>query len=415
MEKTAKGRKSHNCIMCGSDELSLVLDLGHQPHSDYFLRQDELDDVEFFFPLRLVSCQKCGLLQIDYFVDPEYLYQGEYLYQSSTTQTGKLHYHQMAKEIVDEFGFNKDDLAIDIGSNVGVLLEGFKKSGMKVLGVDPARVAEKANEKGIETIIDFFNSETAQLIKDKYGKAKVISGTNVFAHLHDLDDAIKGAKILLDENGVITIEAPSALDLLEHLEYDTIYHQHICYLSVKPMKTFFEKHGLELFQVKHSSIHGGTLRYYVGHKGKHEVNGSIKDYLKKENDFGVYDNLRLEKFSSDVRKQKVDLIRLLLSLKERGKTIIALSAPAKGNTLLNYCNIDKTILDFATEKNPLKIGRFTPGVHIPIYDDETILKLKPDYALILAWNFSKEIMENMKEFREGGGKFIIPIPTPEII
>ena len=253
------------------------------------------------------------------------------------------------------------------------------------------------------------------MIKDKYGKAKVISGTNVFAHLHDLDDAIKGAKILLDENGVITIEAPSALDLLEHLEYDTIYHQHICYLSVKPMKTFFEKHGLELFQVKHSSIHGGTLRYYVGHKGKHEVNGSIKDYLKKENDFGVYDNLRLEKFSSDVRKQKVDLIRLLLSLKERGKTIIALSAPAKGNTLLNYCNIDKTILDFATEKNPLKIGRFTPGVHIPIYDDETILKLKPDYALILAWNFSKEIMENMKEFREGGGKFIIPIPTPEII
>ena len=401
--------------MCKSKDIRVFLDLGYHPHSDYFPREDELHVGEVFFPLRLVTCDTCGLMQIDHYVSPEYMYQYEYLYQQSTTKTGTKHYTDMAKEVVEEFGFGKGDLAVDIGSNVGVLLQGFKDQGMRVLGVDPAEVARKAIENGIDTVIDFFTEENAVNIAMTYGKAKVISGTNVFAHLHDLDDAVKGIVKLLHKDGVIVIEAPYAVDLVEHVEYDTVYHQHIGYLSVKPMQFFFDLYGLELFNVKKQDIHGGTIRYYIGWKGKHTVQPSVQEYIDYETNFGLYDAKKLDEFAGLVRKQKMDLLKLVVSLKEEGKTVFCLSTPAKGNTLLNYCGLDASLIDFATERNPLKVGRYTPGTHIPIYHDDDIVRLKPDYAIILAWNFADEIMKNMEDYKKAGGKFIIPIPYPKII
>jgi len=412
----SEGKIVTECHMCKGTKLRPVLDLGFQPHSDLFLTLEQLNQPLSLYPLRLISCADCGLLQIDFLVNPQVLYQKEYLYESSITNTGRFYYDDMAKDIVSRFSTTKDSFVIDIGSNVGVLLEGFKNLNMRVLGVDPAPiVAQKAIDRGIDTVIDFFGSNLAKNIKNTYGQAKIIAGTNVFAHIHELDDAVEGMKILLDPSGVIAIEAPYAIDFIENLEYDTIYHQHVGYLSVRPMQKYFERFGLELFDVAHSSIHGGSLRYYIGHKGAHPVSLLINESIAKEEAFGLYDINTLGLFAERVKKQRLDLLRLLLTLKTEGKKIVGVSAPAKGNTLLNYCSINTTYLDFLTEKSKLKVGRFTPGTFIPIYDDEKLLEVQPDYALILAWNFAEEIMRNLSTFKERGGKFIVPIPQPRIV
>lgn len=409
------GRASQSCHMCQSTKLALVLDLGMQPHSDDFLNEKRLSEVEQTYPLRLVSCGDCGLLQIDYFVNPEIMYQTNYVYESSITASGVAHYKQMAAEIAEKFSFDSGSLAIDIGSNVGVLLAGFKEQGFSVLGVDPAeKVAAKANANGIETVVEFFSKGVAESIVESKGRSKVITGTNVFAHLHDIDSATEGIKALLDEDGVLVIEAPYAVDLLKEVEYDTIYHQHIGYLSVKPVALYFKKFGLELFDVAHRDIHGGTLRYYVGHEGGHSLTDSVVDALEKEEEFGVYSKERLQEFAEEVYTQRREMRTLLESLKEQGKTIVGISAPAKGNTLLNFCSIDSYYLDFLTEKSEFKQGLYTPGTHIPIYGDEKLLEEQPDYAIILAWNFAEEIMKNLSVYSEKGGKFIIPIPHPVI-
>ncbi|MDP3726073.1 MAG: methyltransferase domain-containing protein, partial [bacterium] len=326
------------------------------------------------------------------------------------------HFKNMAESVCKEYAIPKNSLAVDIGSNVGSLLAFFKDEGLRVLGVDPAEtVARTAIENGIPTIIDFFSSDVAEDIVAQHGKAHIITGTNVFAHLHEIDDAVEGMKKLLADDGVIVIEAPYVIDLIEQMAYDTIYHQHVGYLSVKPMKLYFHRLGLELFQLKKSVSHGGSLQYYVGHVGRHPVSEDIARHVEEENTYGLYSTERLTKFASDVEKQKRDLLELLMKLKKEGKRIAAISTPAKGNTLLNYCHIDNTLLDFATEKNSLKVGRFTPGTHIPIYDDSKLLAEQPDYALILAWNFAPEIMNNLSEFKKRGGKFIIPVPRPTIV
>jgi len=421
MEQSAKdiypeGRAVMVCHMCRDVNLKPVLDLGFQPHSDLFLTPQQLNEPLSHYPLRLVSCANCGLLQIDFLVDPRILYQKEYLYESSITATGRAHYNEMARRVVEKFSIPKGSLVIDLGSNVGVLLEGFKDLGMKVLGVDPAPiVAQKAIARGIDTVIDFFSLDVARKIRDTRGLAKVICGTNVFAHIHELDSAVEGMKVLLDSDGVIAIEAPYAIDFIEHLEYDTIYHQHVGYLSVKPMQRYFKRFGLELFDVDYSKIHGGSLRYYVGHEEAHPVASTIAEHIRKEEEFGLYNDAKLEEFEGRVQEQRLALLELLISLKRQGKKIIGISAPAKGNTLLNYCQIGTGYLDFLTEKSTLKVGRYSPGMAIPIHPDERVMDARPDYALILAWNFAEEIMKNMSAYREMGGKFIIPIPYPKIV
>ena len=412
----SSGKYSTNCHMCRSSRLEPVLDLGYHPPSDSFLTNAHLQMPEVHYPLRLVSCARCGLLQIDYLVDPRVLYQQDYPYESTMTQTGHAHYHKMASEVCNDLRIPRNSLAIDIGSNDGLLLSGFRNIGMRVLGVDPARpVAKKAIARGIETIIDFFSKEVASRILETHGQASVITGTNVFAHLHELASAVEGMKMLLGLGGAIVIEAPYAADLVSNLEYDTIYHEHIGYLSVRPMMNYFKKFGLELFDVRKQSIHGGSLRYFVSQAGSREISPQVERMIEDEERIGLYSPKRLKDFAGQVRDHKKNLIDLLLNLKKQGKKIVGISAPAKGNTLLNYCHIDRAFLDFITEKSSLKIGRFTPGTHVPIYPDEMLTSGKADYGLILAWNFAEEIMRNLSKFREMGGKFIIPIPHPRIV
>ncbi|MBI4137970.1 MAG: class I SAM-dependent methyltransferase [Candidatus Sungbacteria bacterium] len=405
-----------SCRMCKSKSLELVLDLGFHPPSDAFLKPEELDQPETRYPLRVVVCRGCGLWQLDYVVDPKILYQKDYPYESSMTATGREHFREMAENICRDFSVGAGALAIDIGSNVGVLLEKFKTRGLRVLGVDPASISSAAILRGVETIPDFFTASLAQEIKRTRGEAAVVTGTNVFAHIDDLDDVLEGIRLLLSPRGVFVIEAPHLLRLVEKIEYDTIYHEHLSYLAVKPMARFVAEHGLELFDVAARQIHGGTLRYFIARPGEHTVQSSVAEFIRAEEAEHLFEpNHMRQTFGGRVAHQRRELLALLTNLKAQGKRIAGVSAPAKGSTLLNYCGIGPEHLDYVTEKSAQKIGRFIPGSHIRIEPDETLIRDMPDYALILAWNFAPEIMKNLDEYRKAGGKFIIPIPSPVIV
>ena len=406
-----------SCRICQSRNLQNIIDLGFHPPSDAFLTSEELKKPEISHPLRVLLCDKCGLWQLDYVVDPEILYQRSYPYESSTTRTGRKHFHDMAKEICDKYETPKGSLAVDIGSNVGVLLQGFETVGMKTLGVDPAfDMARIANQNGILTIADFFTRDLSKKIAKQYGKAHAITATNVVAHINDIHNLVSGVKNLLAPTGVFVIEAPYLVDLVQKNEYDTIYHEHLSYLSVKPLVGLFKSHDMELIDAEKQNIHGGTMRYFIAHKGKYKVSPVIKKLIAAENKFGIYDiNFLKKTFVKAVEKQRADLVELLMKLKKEGARIVGVSAPAKGNTLLNYCKIDNQYLDYISEKAKIKVGLYTPGTHIKIENDDKLLKDRPDYALILAWNFAEEIMGNLKEFKKKNGRFIIPIPKPVII
>ena len=405
-----------NCRMCGSSNLEEYLDLGFTPPADQFLRKEQLAEPETYYPLRVVLCKDCGLSQLDFVVSPEILYRHDYPYESSITKTGQRHWAEFAKSVSKTLKLNKDDLVIDIGSNVGVLLEEFRNNGTRILGIDPAsnivRIAEK---RGIETICEFFNLETVNQILKTKGKASLIVGTNVFAHIDDLDSLMKGVDKLLVKKGVFIFESPYFVNLVNRLEYDTIYHEHLSYLSVKPLIKFFAKFNMEIFDIQERDIHGGSFRVFIGRKGDRPVSPVVRKSVQKEEKMNLYSVKKLKNFAKRVKQNQHDLTWLLRSLKKRAKTIAAVSAPAKGMTLLNYCRLGPEILDFVTEKSQLKIGRHTPGLHIPVYPDSELIKRKVNYALLLAWNFADEIIKNLEDYRKIGGKFIIPIPNPKII
>tara|TARA_Y100000310_G_scaffold65217_1_gene60726 strand:+ start:584 stop:1726 length:1143 start_codon:yes stop_codon:yes gene_type:complete len=380
------------------------------------LTKDQLDEPEAAYPITVNSCMDCGFCQLGFVVRPELMYNENYSYDGSTTIGSRQHHISMANQICDNFKLGHDSLIIDIGSNAGVLLSGFRDRGCKVLGIDPSvNVANIARNKGIEVIGEFFSSELAKRIKKEYGQVSVITGTNVFAHIDDLHNFFKAADILLKEDGIVCIEAPNLVALIENLEYDTIYHEHLSYLSLKPLRDFCKKMHMDIFNVEFHEMHGGSFRYFIGREKLRKINENIPKYLQLEEEKGIYKKSRLEKFALDVKNQKEELNSLLWNLKREGKKIVGISAPAKGNTLMNYCKIGPDLLDYLTELNPLKIGKFSPGMHIPIVDEKRLLIDKPDYGLLLAWNFADEIIKNNQEFAENGGKFIIPIPHPRIV
>lgn len=408
--------KITKCRFCLSRNLQPYLDLGFTPPADRFLTLNKLNESETHYPLKVVLCLRCGLSQLSFTVDPEILYQEDYPYESSMTKTGRTHYDDFARSVSKKLGLTKKDLVVDVGSNVGVLLEGFKRRGVKILGVDPAvNIAKIANKRGIKTIADFFVPKVAKNIKKKYGPAKVIVGTNVFAHIFDHQEFMKAVKILLAKDGVFIFESPHFNNLVNNLEYDTIYHEHLLYLSLKPVINLFKKLGMEVFDVETHPIHGGSLRVFAARKGVFPIAPSVYALLKDEEKYSIHSLPTLKKFAQRVKQNSYKLVSLLRNLRGRGKTIAVVSTPAKGMTLLNYCRIGPELIGFATEKSKLKIGRFTPGTHIPIFSDSELLKRQPDYALLLAWNFAEEIMKNLKEYKKRGGKFIIPIPKPKII
>jgi len=405
-----------SCRMCSSSNLYKFLDLGFMPPADQFRRKDQMKEQETHYPLEVCMCDDCGLAQLTYVVSPEILYRNDYPYESSTTKTGHIHWESFASAVVDKFGLGKHDLVVDIGSNVGVLLEAFKNNGVIVQGVDPAaNIVMLAQKRGIDTICDFFNEESVRKIIENKGKALIITGTNVFAHVNDLHLLMSNIKLLLKDRGVFIFEAPYFVNLIKTIQYDTIYHEHLSYLSVKPLVGFLSKHNMEMIDIQFADIHGGSFRGYISEKGNYPVSGIIDKLLKEENALSLYSHTTLDAFSSNVKKNRSELTWLLHSLKRAGKSIVGVSAPAKGMTLLNYCRIGNDWLDVVSEKSTLKIGRYTPGMHIPVVSDDYLLENQPDYALLLAWNFAAEIMDNLSEYKKSGGKFIIPIPMPKIV
>ncbi len=407
-----------NCRMCRSSRLHKFLDLGKTPPADQFLFEKQIGTQEESFPLEVVVCEDCGLVQLSYVVPPAILYCNNYPYESSTTAAGRKHWNEFAETVHRLMGLTPADLVVDVGSNVGVLLQMFKDRGARVLGIDPAdNIAAIANRNAIETIATFFSEATAKKVASSHQRAAVITGTNVFAHIDDLHDFMRGVDALLTDRGILIIEAPYLIELLQNFEYDTIYHEHLSYLSLKPLLKFFDSFGMEIFEVQRRDIHGGSFRVFAQRKAKggRPVSVVVSQLLAAEEREGIYTRERLKEFADQVARNRSELRGMMQGIKASGKRIAAVSAPAKGMTLLNYCGLDTRIIEFVTEKSKLKIGRFTPGAHIPVLGDEALIEKNPDFALLLAWNFAEEIMGNLKQFSDQGGKFIIPIPHPKII
>jgi hypothetical protein len=404
------------CRVCKSKKLFNFLNLGFHPPSDEFKDHKCSKLPTLYFPLELCSCNECGFKQLNFVVNPSYLYQNNYPYESSLTKVGQNHYYKFAESVVHRFNLKKKDLVVDIGSNIGVLLQGFKNKNMTVQGVDPAKnICKIANRKGIKTFNGFFDNKFVSFLKKKKLKAKIVTGTNVFAHIDNLDDFLKNVKKILDKQGVLIVESPHFLHLLKDLEYDTIYHEHLSYILIKPLIPYLKKFNLQIFDVIKKDIHGGSIRIFISIKGAYKISRSVKKICDMEKKFKLYSNQTLKDFANKVENNRYNLVNFLTKLKKKRKKIIAISAPAKGMTLLNYAKIDNTYLDFVTEKSLLKIGKYTPGSNLKVLSDTKIGKYKPDYALLLAWNFSKEIIKNNLNFLKSGGKFIIPIPKIRII
>ena len=402
--------------MCKSERLEQFLDLGFHPHSDGFMTEEQLNEPEVYYPLTVYLCYECSLVQLGYVVPAKDLYDERYVYESSITKTGRHHFLSLAKSTADRFKLEKDSLVIDVGSNVGVLLSGFKECGTRILGVDPAPIIAKiANANGIHTIPKPFTAELASTILLQKGRASVITATNVFAHIDDLHDFMDAVDMLLAERGVLIIEVPYLVNLIAELQYDTIYHQHLSYFSIKPLVMFFKKFGMRIFDVAQLTLHGGSIRVFVARAGKRKIRGIVQELLDLERRKYMYSMDTFNAFALCVKAQRRDLLYLLRGLKKQGNHIVGISAPAKGNTLLNYCKIDTDLVDYITEKAKIKVGRFTPGMHIPIYPDEKLMQDKPDYALLFAWNFAEEILQNMRDYSKQGGKVITPIPHPKIL
>ncbi|MFH1393812.1 MAG: class I SAM-dependent methyltransferase [Candidatus Micrarchaeota archaeon] len=408
--------KVTNCRICYSPDLYTFLKLGPTPLANSFLKFDSGNVEEEEYPLDVCLCRNCGLVQIDFVVPPEVMFK-DYIYLSSTSDTIRAHFAGLAKEVLDEFS-KPDDLIVEIASNDGVLLKNMLGKGVRPLGVEPAtNVAKIAEEAGVETVNEFFNSKMAEKIAAERGKAAAILANNVFGHVMDLNDFARGIGTLLADDGVVIIEVPYLVELYKRLEFDTIYHEHLSYFTIKPVMFLFEKYGMEVFNVKRFPVHGGTIRIYAQKKGgKHPINKGVLDgMIAEETSMGLYEPRAYDEFAKKVENLQKNIIALLKKLKDEGNTIACYGAPAKGNTLLNSCKIGTDLIDFAVDKSPFKQNLLTPGMHIPVYPVEKLKEQKVDYLLILAWNFADEIMRQQAEFRESGGKFIIPVPEPKIV
>lgn len=386
------------------------------PLANSFLSKEDLDKEEEIFPLETCFCNECKLVQLSYVVNPEIMFRN-YVYVSSTTKTLQLHFKKMAEEITKEFGLNENSLAVDIGSNDGVLLKPFKNLGIQTIGIEPAaNVAKIAEQNGIETINDFFSNNAINRIIEKKGNADVITATNVFAHISDIDDVVKNVKSLLKKDGIFVIEIQYLMDTIEKMTFDNIYHEHLYYYTLTSLSNFFKRHDMRVFDAKRVDSHGGSLRVFIKRaEDKHKIKDSINKILDYEKKNGVESIELYKKFADNVYSVREKLVSYIKGIKRQGKTIAAYGAPAKGNTLLNFCSIGTDYIEYVVEDNQLKIGLYTPGTRIPVVSSKKLDEKTPDYILILAWNFAKEILEKTKKYAEQGVKFIVPLPEPRIV
>lgn len=397
------------CRLCGG-KIKKFLDLGQVSLPEEFRSKQELKKPVIKYPLTLTSCLTCSHIQLGYIVPADTIYKQNYFYDYSITKTGFKHWQKLAEILTRRFKLGKNDFVVDIGSNTGTLLSLFKSQGIKILGVDPSikpvKIAKKLN---LATINEYFTQKIAIKIIEKFGQAKLIACTNTFDHVDNLTDFITGITCLLSKNGVFVIEVPYFPIMLNKLTH-IVYHQQIDYISLNPLINFFKKFNMEIFDCELIPMHGGSIRIYTGFRGQHKTRLRVKSLLSKE---PILSEKILLTFAKKVQKQHQDLTSLLKKLKIQGKKIAGIGASAKGVNLLNYAHIDSKIIQYITEKSPLKIGRFTPS-KIPIVSDNELIRKKPDYILLLAYNFQQEIIINLRKYKKLEGKLIIPVPKIEI-
>ncbi len=402
------------CRSCGDTGLAPVLYLGETPLADRLLTERMLAEAEPMFPLTLHFCANCGLVQIAECVEPEQLYCEDYPYYSSFSDALLKHSRDNVEELIERRKLDENSLVVELASNDGYLLKNFVGRGIPVLGIDPAEgPAKAAEDAGVETMCTFFTEQLAAELVSAGRQADVIIANNVLAHVPDLNGFVAGIGVLLREDGVAVIEVPYVRDLIDHCEFDTIYHEHLCYFSVTALRRLFARHALSLNDIRRLPIHGGSLRLYVGHR--EEVGPAVEVLLGEERDGGVDEIRYYQDFAQRVERIRESLLELLRCLKADGKRIAAYGAAAKGATLINYVGIDTGLIDFVVDRNTHKQGRYMPGQHLPILPCEKLVSERPDYCLLLAWNFADEIMNQQAEYIRRGGRFIVPVPTPRII
>ena len=404
----------NNCRFCHNPLQHTFINLGKSPIANDYLTSEQLNQKEKFYPLHTYVCEECLLVQLEEFESPDHIFgDGDYAYFSSYSESWLAHVKAYTDLMVEKFGFNNHSQIIEIASNDGYLLQYFQEKGIPVLGIEPAaNTAEVAIAKGIPSLTKFFGIQTARELVAANQQADLLLGNNVLAHVPNINDFVAGMKIVLKQNGILTMEFPHLLQLIEHNQFDTIYHEHFSYLSFLSVEQIFAAHNLTLFDVEELPTHGGSLRIY----GKHDhaafpiISERVTQLKAKEISAGLN---RLETyifFEQKVKDTKFKLLKFLLTAKAEGKSIVGYGAPAKGNTLLNYCGVDKDLIDYTVDRNPHKQGLFLPGTHIPILHPEKIRETKPDYLLILPWNLKDEVMQQMSFISEWGGQFVVPIP-----
>ncbi|HEY0305213.1 MAG TPA: class I SAM-dependent methyltransferase, partial [Longimicrobiales bacterium] len=401
---------------CGNKQMRKFLSLGPQPLANSFLKDASEFEGEASFPLDVYYCPGCSLVQLLDVIDPQVLFRN-YIYVTGTSTTIAEHNIRYAQTVVDVLSLTTSDLVVEVASNDGSLLKCFQPHGVRTLGIEPAtNIAQLARAAGVETVNEFFDRETARNVRDTHGSAKAIIANNVLAHVDDTQDFLAGARDLLTHDGLLIVEVPYVGELLERFEYDTVYHEHLCYFSITALMHLCAAVGLSVVRIDHVPVHGGSVRMYAGRTEYHGGHSAaVQDLAARETRQGVTAFSRYLRLAEDVQQNRRALRALLSELKAQGKRIAGYGAPAKGNTLLNFCDISTDLVDFTVDRNPLKVGSFTPGMHIPVLPVEALLEQQPDYVLILAWNFADEIQQQQAEYKRRGGRFILPIPEPMVL
>ncbi len=405
------------CRFCESNLEATFLDLGMSPLANSYVKDSQLNAMEPFFPLHVYVCKSCLLVQLEECSSPNQIF-ADYAYFSSYSDSWLQHAKAYTKKMIGKFNLDQKSQIVEIASNDGYLLQYFSEQGIPVMGIKPAgNVAEVAQKKGIPTVVEFFGEKFAQDLVKNGTQADLLIGNNVLAHVPALNDFVRGLKTLLKPQGVITMEFPHLMRLMAENQFDTIYHEHFSYFSFYAVQKIFKKHGLTIFDVDELQTHGGSLRIYCCHEedSTKSIQPQVFKLQVREKEAGFYDFDHYLSFAKQVAQTKYQLLRFLISAKEAGKTIAAYGAPAKGNTLLNYCGIRTDFIDFTVDRSPHKQGQFLPGTHIPIHSPDSLTLKKPDYVLILPWNLKEEIMEQMAIVREWGGQFVVPIPQVEVL
>lgn len=406
----------HKCRLCGSQVETTMVDLGMSPLCESFVPPEQADAMEPFFPLHAYVCGECFLVQLNEYVAPEAIFE-EYAYFSSYSTSWVAHAEDYCRMIRDRLDLGPQSKVVELASNDGYLLQHFLPMGVPVLGVEPAKnVAQVAIAKGIPTRVDFFGVELAEALLKEGHAADVIAGNNVLAQVPDLNDFVAGIERLLKPEGVVTLEFPHVLRLIEFNQFDTIYHEHFSYFSLITIDIMAKRHGLKVIDVEELSTHGGSLRVYLAKQdSSREVLPAVAELVARERAAGLDTLQAYTIFGEQVKRTKRALLSFLIEAKEAGKSICGYGAPGKGNTLLNYCGIGPDFLDFTVDRNPYKHGRLTPGMRIPILPVEELDRAKPDLVLILPWNLEREIVQQMRHIADWGGKFVVPIPEVRVI